>query len=318
MTDDDPIESLLRASGKRPDVGAPRAQRVRAAAHAAWRHEVARRTRRRRLIGATALAATILLAAALALTRRTPAPSAAGVLTVERIESAAWAETGELRPGSTVSRGSRVTTGDDARVALSAPSGHSLRLDRRTVLRVVGDRAFALERGAVYVDSGGTDRPASRPIRIETPLGVIDEVGTQFEARLDGSVLRVLVREGEVAVVAHAGRGTARAGQALTVDASGRIEQREDPGTPDDWSWTESVAPAFEIDGRSLAAFLSWVSRERGVRVRYQDPALARRAQSIVLSGSIAGMSMDQATASVLASSGLTGRWEPGGLVVGE
>jgi len=313
MTDDDPIESLLRATGKRPDVAAPRAERVRAAAHAAWRQEVGRRTRRRRLIGATALAATILLAAALALTRRAPAPSPAGVLTVERIEGASY-----LRPGSTVSRGSTVSTGDDDRVALSAPSGHSLRLDRRTALRVVGDRAFALELGAVYVDSGGTDRPASRAIRIETPLGIIDEVGTQFEARLDGSVLRVLVREGEVAVVARAGRGTARAGQALTVDASGRIEQREDPGTREDWSWTETVVPAFEIDGRSLAAFLTWVARERGVRVRYENPALARRAQSIVLSGSVAGMSLDQATASVLASSGLTGRWEPGGLVVGE
>jgi len=300
---------------------------VRAAAHDVWRAEVARRTRRRRVIGGASLAAALLLAAALVQTLRAPGPSGPGVLGVERIENAAWGETAsipffrsrvDLRPGSTVPRGSRVTTGEGARVALRAPSGHSLRLDRNSALRVVGDRAFALERGAVYVDSGGADGAAPRPIRIETPLGVIDEVGTQFEARLDGSVLRVRVREGEVTVVARAAPRTARAGQAVTVDSSGRIEQNEDPGAPDDWGWTETVAPAFEIDGRSLASFLNWATRERGVRVRFASPALAQRAQTIVLRGSVTGMSLEQATASVLVSSGLTGRWEPGALVVGE
>ena len=73
----------------------------------------------------------------------------------------------------------------------------------------------------------------------------------------------------------------------------------------------------MEIEGRFLLDFLQWDARERGVRLVFTDEKLAARARTIVLSGSIAGMTLDEATTSVLTTCGLIHRWEGESLVVG-
>jgi len=216
-----------------------------------------------------------------------------------------------------VAWGDAIITGADARVALRAPSGHSLRLDSGTTLRVLSDRVFALERGAVYVDLRSDRARPETPLRIDTPVGTIEEQGTQFAVRFDGGALSLRVREGAVTLSAAAARSVTRAGQALTLDASGRITTTDDAGTGAGWAWVESIAPMMEIEGRSLLEFLDWVVRERGVRLRFADSGLEGRAPSIVLKGSIAGMTLEQATTSVLATCGATHRWDEGALVIG-
>jgi hypothetical protein len=103
----------------------------------------------------------------------------------------------------------------------------------------------------------------------------------------------------------------------LTLDASGRIVRTEEEGTGGGWTWAEAIAPMMEIEGRSLLEFLEWVVRERGVRLRFADADVTGRAPTIVLRGSIAGMTLQQATASVLATCGMIHRWDDGALVVG-
>jgi ferric-dicitrate binding protein FerR (iron transport regulator) len=239
---------------------------------------------------------------------------------VERVVHAAWAEHGSpvvLHAGREVGAGSTVRTSADGRAALRAPTGHGLRLDHDTSLRVLSDRGFLLERGAVYVDSGPPRVPAPPPIRIATARAAIDEVGTQFEARLAEGALTVRVREGQVQVGAGSASLRAFAGQSVTVDRSGRLTRAG--ALPDGgWEWTEHVAPPFPIEGRSLADFLTWAARERGARVRYLDRSLAERAPGIVLHGSVEGMTLDQAVASVTTTSGLVHRWEGKELVVRE
>jgi hypothetical protein len=73
----------------------------------------------------------------------------------------------------------------------------------------------------------------------------------------------------------------------------------------------------MEIQGRSLQEFLDWIVRERGVRLQFTDTRVAGKAPAILLRGSIAGMTLEEATASVLATCGLTHRWERGTLFVG-
>ncbi|HET9299567.1 MAG TPA: hypothetical protein VFO11_06450, partial [Candidatus Polarisedimenticolaceae bacterium] len=60
MTDQDPIASLLRATGKRPAVSAERSARVREVVRTAWQGEVVRRRRRRWVAAGLAAVATIL------------------------------------------------------------------------------------------------------------------------------------------------------------------------------------------------------------------------------------------------------------------
>jgi FecR-like protein len=329
MNDHDSIEALLRATGRRPAVPADRMDRVRAAAHETWRRQVARGVMHRRIGWGVSLAAAAVVVLAVGLGIRALQPSIAPDLSgvrVERVANAAWTRArsfplfrseAPLHAGSIVSWGDAVTTGTDARVALRTPSGHSLRLDTGTTLRVLSDRVFALERGAVYVDLRGDRAHPETSLRIDTAVGTIEDHGTQFAVRFDGGSLSLQVREGEVTLSAPAERSVARAGQALTLDASGRITTTDDAGTGAGWTWVESIAPMMEIEGRSLLEFLDWVVRERGVRLRFADSGFEGRAPSIVLKGSIAGMTLEEATTSVLATCGATHQWDEGALVVG-
>ena len=329
MNDHDSIEELLKATGRRPAVPADRTARVRDAVHTGWRREVARRARQRLIAWGVSLAAAAVVVVAVGLGIRALRPPITPELSgirVERVANAAWARQpsfwlfrskAPLHAGSIVSRGDEVTTGDDSRVALRAPSGHSVRLDTGTTLRVLSDREFTLERGAVYVDLQRGGGRAETSLRIETAVGAIEDQGTQFAVRFDGRSLALRVREGAVRLSAPAEWSVAHAGQILTLTASGRIVRTEDAGTGDGWTWAESIAPTMEIEGRSLLDFLGWVVRERGVRLRFADTGLAGRASAIMLRGSIAGMTLEQAMASVLATCGATHRWDDGTLVIG-
>jgi hypothetical protein len=315
MTQKDPIEALLKSTGRRPPVDADRTGRVRDAVRATWTLEVEAGARRRRVGWIVSLASAAAAVAAIGLGARffgpTLAPEPSGVR-VERVSNAPT-----LTVGLIVSRGATVTTGADARVALRAATGHSVRIDENTSLRVVSGAEFALLRGAVYVDSNSGNAGATESIRIETPVGTVLDLGTQFEARLADGTLELRVREGVVSVErGAAGRHVVRAGQALSLAASGRVETVEDPESGDTWTWVESIMPMMDIEGRTLRDFLDWVVRERGARLRFPDPAVAAKAPSIVLRGSIAGMTLDQATTSVLTTCGLRHRWEAGVLVV--
>ncbi len=315
MNELDPIERLLKATGRRPAVSADRTERVRDAVSLRWQSEVARHARRRRIGWVVSLATAAVVVAAVGLgirsQRSSIMPELSGVR-VERVVNVALFPVGSIVP-----RGASVTTGPDARVALRAPTGHSLRLDTDTGLRVLSGSEFVLERGAIYVDAHRGTASSAASIRIHTPVGTIEDQGTQFAARLDGGALSLRVREGVVTVQGPAGRLVAQAGQALRLDASGRVDRAEDARTGEGWTWVEAIAPMMEIEGRSLLDFLDWIVRERGVRLQFVDTGLAGKAPAIVLSGSIAGMTLEQATTSVLATCGLSHRWENGALLVG-
>ena len=325
-TGDDPIEALLRATGRRPAVSADRSRRVHDAARAAWHEEVRRRRVRRRLVRALALTAALALVVLVIRSWRSATAAPAGErVGVERVVNTAWLEQGRipflrarsaLAEGAGLRRGDAVTTGDDARVALRAATGARLRLDRFTSLRILSARSFFLERGAIYVSSEAGGATGAPSIRVETALGMIEDIGTQFEARLTAGTLSVRVREGTVRVRAGARTESALAGQRISVDRSGRVERDDDPGADAGWAWVELALQMIDIDGRSLAEFLDWAARERGARVRYDEPDLAERAPSIVLRGSVAGMTLDQAVDSVTRASGLVHRWEGRELVV--
>lgn len=315
MNEPDPIETLLRVTGRRPAVSADRTGRVRDAARARWMSEVAGRARRRRVrwVVSMASAAVAIVAVGLGFRMlRPPIPAEPSGVRVERVWNVA-----QLPVGSIVPRGYVVTTGLDARVALRAATGHSVRLDIDTTLRVISGSEFALERGAVYVDAHRGSAPSGTSIRINTPVGTVEDRGTQFEARLEGSALALRVREGVVTVQRRDERFEAREGQTLRLGASGPVDRTEDAATGAAWSWVEAIAPAMEIDGKSLLDFLHWIARERGVRLEFDDPGLAEKAPKTVLRGSIAGMTPEQAVTSVLATCGLRHRWEDGALVVG-
>jgi ferric-dicitrate binding protein FerR (iron transport regulator) len=297
----DGIERLLRATGRRPAPPAERATRVREAVWVHWRTERRRRLRRRVLwIGVAAAAASVLVAVLL-LWR--PQATIAG--RIERAEPPV-----ALASGDAVETGSTLSTEDGGRIACRLGSGHAIRLDRATRVRIRSDRRVVLDAGALYVDSAG----AEGRLEIETPFGSLQDLGTQFLVRLSAGVMEVRVREGVVVLTAGGDRVQVHAGQVLEAGKTGPVLRPD--GEAGAWTWIGEVAPTPAIAGRSAREFLDWAAREKGLPLRFEDAGLEEVASKTILQGSIEGMTVDQALDSVLPTCGMQHRIERNALQI--
>jgi ferric-dicitrate binding protein FerR (iron transport regulator) len=308
MDTNDAIADLLRLTGPRPAVPAERAARVKEAVRAEWRAATAADAAPRRAFPRrfAALAAVLLAAVAIALLRGwRPFPEPAATLARVEIGSPA------LPAGTMLSSGALLETREGDRLALRLASGHSVRLDACSRARLVSAGILELLGGAIYVEGAPPSAGAAgRAVDIRTPAGTVQEIGTQFEVRLIDAAVRVRVREGMVRLRRTAGPVEVKAGRELLIGPDGRANEApiEDPVAA--WKWTGEVAPMMAIDGRTLGEFLDWFGRERGLTIRYADADLAASAPGIRLSGSIEGMTLDEALAAVLSISGLSHRLE--------
>ena len=160
--------------------------------------------------------------------------------------------------GLRLQTGDRVTS-QDSRAALMFADGVAVRLDRETAVTLESGRVTLL-RGAAYVDAGR--EPRGSGLAVETPLGVVRHVGTQFEVRLLGDTVRVRVREGAVVVERESGRWTSRAGEALLIAPNKSAEQQTTTTSGPDWNWVSELAEPFQLEG-SDARVVSRVDRPR-------------------------------------------------------
>ena len=302
----DRIEALLRSTGRRPSVPDDRARRVSAHVRAQWIADLRRQARRRWTLTAAAASLAAAVGIPYVVPRSTPDTVRRSGGRVELVADAAWFGTADgtrptpVRSGDALWVGSDVIT-DGGRVALVTNSGHSVRLDTGTRIKILGDGAIAFDRGAIYIDSrDGGNAPASR-LRIQTPFGTISDLGTQFEVRWISTSLRVQVREGKVVADLHGQTIEAEAGSQIQIGPDGRIDRRATTGrgTPD---WIRAITPMPDIDGRRLDEVLAGMARDRGLQLAFDSGETAAAARTIRLSGSVQGMTPDQALESVLAT----------------
>lgn len=300
MTDRrDAIERLLELAGPRQAPAGTHADRARHVARAAWLDEVrrARRIRAARLAAVSLAAAAMLAITVLPWRRDTATPTSTFTDVIIATHN-----------GTPLRVGSALQTDSTTRTALRLASGIEVRLDTNSEIAFAGPSTVFLTRGAVFVDTGSATGP-NRSIDIRTPLGTARDIGTRFEVRLiEGSLMRVRVRDGIVRVTTTRGADNAERGIELVASDNGGITRAKAPVTGDEWDWITLAAAPFDLDGRTLADFLAWVTREGGWEIRFQTDALARSASTIVISGSVDGLTPEQALRSVLATCGLTHR----------
>ncbi|HEX4953582.1 MAG TPA: FecR domain-containing protein [Thermoanaerobaculia bacterium] len=333
------VSRLLVAAGPRDEVPAEDLAQIKAAFRAAWQLQVGERTRppaparRARLPRSLlALAATLalVLGAAWWLSRGPVVPAPSVVARVESLRgglaTSAARGASHFGVGSEIPAGAWLETSVDGAegpgvAALRLSSGTSLRLDGATRVCLETANRVRLERGAVYLDSGGLDHRAG--VVVVTPLGEVREVGTQFEVRLlagEGgtgeSEMRVRVREGEVRLEAGGGSRSATAGQELTLRSDGSVARGSVIGHGTPWDWVLAAAPPLASEGRTLGQLLEAVARETGWRIDFADEGLAASARSIVVHGDLGPLRPDQVPDVVLAGAGLRGEVVDGALVI--
>lgn len=323
MNEESDIERVLRVAGRREPVPAAIENAAREHLRREWRAIVAERQGARRRNIALAMAASV--AAAVVGLWLVASQNGAGARPVGTMVVAL----GEVRvrdnwvkgwqPGSaglTLNAGHLLQTGANGRAGLSMPGMASLRLDHDTRLRVATADRLVIERGTIYVDAGPGNRDESR-LLVETPAGVVRHVGTQYEIRIDGPAVRLRVREGRVVWRSHSGAVEhGRAGEQITIAANGDVTRQPSPSFGETWEWIGTTTPAIDIEGRPLAQFLVWAGRELGREVVFATPDAQREAASIVVHGSIEGLTPREALDAVLATTSVRGKLDEGQIVV--
>lgn len=310
--DDSDIQRVLKAAGKRDDPPDDLARYVRAAVQAEWSAVVAeRRKHYRRWISMAAAAGIAVAAIGVWLARSSVDARPVTVASVARISgdvkvvAGFWNRAQPVSTAQALQAGESLVTGKDGRAALALGQGVSVRLDYDTKLAFNDAHVFEVTQGTVYVDSQ-TKGQTEFPLQIDTPAGSVKHLGTQYEVKINGSNVRIRIREGTVMIMPRQG-GSQRgeAGEQLLVAADGHVDRTAIGVGDAQWAWVAETAPPFEIDGRRLPEFLAWASRELGKRIVFATPDTELAAQRVVLSGSVSDLAPREAISAVLSTTSL-------------
>ena len=308
--DDPTVERLLRLAGPRDVPGDLRRQRVRVAVRAAWQETVRERTRRTWFVsGVAGLAAAAALVLAAVLRSPTSPPAdpaivARVIASTSPVRISAGGMTTTIAAGATVAAGATLETAPDVVATLTFEAGGEVRFNGGTQVRLLGPGRVALDRGHIYLDSGGSTGAA---FVVETFAGSVRDVGTRFDVRVRARDLRVRVREGAVRLEAGGARFDAGAGRELIADASGTVDVQPAETYGGEWDWILR-GTSFTLEGATLGGFLDWIEIEGGRSVEFVDPAAEAAVAGTVLHGSISGLTTDQALDAILPTCGLTYR----------
>ncbi len=296
MSEHDALDDILRHAQPRPVPAPEGLAAAKAAVRQDWLDATQQRSARRRMLG-LALAATVVLAAFIAVNLVTkPVVPPVHVATIEKSfgpvyllgEQAELSPTGDL--GGIVS-GQTIVTGSAAGLALAWGNGGSVRIDQGTRIRFEDTQSVTLEEGRVYFDSrrtlvAGIDAGDVPAFVVHTAHGTLQHLGTQYMAKVEPATLVVSVREGSVIIDGRFFEQTVAAGQQATVSGPQRPAVLSISRSGPAWDWVSRTAPPADVDGRTLYEFLTWVSREMGLELKFegQSETVAREA---VLRGTV-------------------------------
>lgn len=303
----DAVERLIQLSGepmKMPDAVCQRIERVARPTWIAVVKQNSRKTRLRRFFRPVlAFSVAVLVAAfwlfqSLGIENELIASINSTVGVVETRSS-----NGEIRTAD------RLATGPDSYAIVEYTQGRLVRMDADTTITFVSNSTIQLDDGAVYVDSGADNRAAEyKGLTIQTAYGTASDIGTQFETRIQDDSLRVRVREGRVEIGSNMSDRSPyelEAGEELKIEGGGHVRRQPIPTYGPDWQWLNALPLEIEIEDRTLHAFLTWISREQGWTLAYQNPKLEAESRGVTLHGSVAGLTPSDALNVVAATSSI-------------
>ena len=296
MSEHDALDDLLRHAEPRPVPAPDGLAAAKAAVREDWLDATQRRSFRRRALG-FAIAATVVLAAFVAVNVvQNPVAPPMRVATIEKSFGSVYllGEQAELSPTGDLSRivsGQTIVTGNEAGLALAWANGGSVRIDQGTRVRFENDRSVYIEEGRVYFDSqrslvAGIDGGDVPVFAMHTEHGTVQHDGTQYMAQVKPASLVVSVREGSVTIDGRFYEQALEAGQQATVSGPQRPAVLSIRRSGPAWDWVSRTTPPANIDGRTLHEFLTWVSREMGLELRFVGRAEAV-AHDAVLKGTV-------------------------------
>jgi ferric-dicitrate binding protein FerR (iron transport regulator) len=301
------IAALLQKIGPRPQPGADVTASIQANVKAVWREEVAlqqaQRQNRRKTVG-FALAASVLLSFGASWLLSTPAQTSAfGVVAqvINRVEyvdgDGEWRSLGEQALRQSI----EVRTGSAGSLRLRLNDGMDIRVGANSRLAMLAGGALTLHTGVIYVDSND-QLDVGNSLRVTTPFGEAEDIGTQFAVRVAPDGWQVQVRDGLVKMSDDGLQRQVNAGDRVVIDQRNDVTVSQVASDDTSWAWIAAVSPEFLIEGASLQAYVGWLSRETGKTVVFSSAQVSESARGTILHGSIDGLLPMESLSVVLAA----------------
>ncbi len=330
--DEQSLGNLLRLAGERPEIPLsiesrvyhrvqrewqvstkePNGESVYAEVHKSWKRGTGRGRFLRWLAPIGVAASAILALVLLSQPEQALAPSV--VATVASIVAPTPTTVG-FEEGAPVYSGDVIETGPGGGLSLLLARNATLRIDENTRVRIDESDRIALLSGQIYADTGEYIYRDDGLV-IDTPLGVVRDIGTQFAILANPGSLDVSVREGRVEVDHESVAHTARMGERLTL-GTGRSASVSELDTHDEyWGWIVDLTPAYDTTNKSLLDFLKWASRETGRELRFESDESRMLAMRTDVHGSVTGLTPDEALEAILSTTLLEYRIELDKVVV--
>jgi len=285
---------LLGRAGRRPEPPADVRARVLAAAEAEW--NARKRRRRWPLLAVAAGVAAMVVAGMLVRIGATTFDvrlAETDALLVDARHYEQGGATLELAPGTAMSAGSAAR--------LVSAAGADVRLRAGTELTWEAADRIALTDGAVYVDTHGRSG-----FRVETPAGVVEDVGTRFMVTVADDTVEVAMRQGLTRIDTPHGRFTAGVddggGDVLRIDPQGAVA-REEPLSGARWEWIHEVHPGYRET--AVPRLLEEIARDLGMPLEYANADVQAAIANARISGDLGDLGPRDALRVVLAADGL-------------
>jgi hypothetical protein len=327
VASDDALEKLLKHASPRPTPSRSDEAEVRQAVRAEWQN-VSSRYRSRRRVASFAIAASVLIGMfAVFNLFRVPIVEVIEVASIEKSFGSVYllGESSELRETqdlASVLSGQTIVTGSQAGIGLAWGNGGSMRMDEKTRVEFVNEETVYLKSGRIYFDSSpspliaGIDGGDTAQFVIQTDIGDVTHVGTQFMTGVDAGTLTVSVREGRVAVDGEYHSHVASSGEQLTLSGRQRPTVLSIGRHGDSWEWVSRTSPPADVDGKTLHEFLLWACRELGLEIQWEGAA-EQVARDAILRGRI-DTAPAEALRQRLATAALEWHIEEGVIYVGQ
>jgi hypothetical protein len=330
---EDAVATIIRLAGRRPVASDAARARVYAAVHATWQRSRPAQPRSRsalfrstqpslRWLAAAASVAAIAVSVAILRSPESEAgpvvatlQSVRGESSIERAGEHGWQPAALGVPAESELRaGDALRTAAGGRAVLVLAQNVSLRVHADTQLVFRSHDRIDLERGTVYLDSGGRQH-AGVAVHLRTPLGEVWDTGTQFELHAGDSSLRIRVREGAVRFEDNDRSLDSGAGDELLIPAQGEAVRAHISTYDDAWGWVAELASFRPQGDYSAATLLQWISRETGRALQYDSAATRVHAEALRLHGA-EGLSPVETLDVVAATTDLQYEIDPTAIIV--
>jgi len=192
---------------------------------------------------------------------------------------------------TTLKSGDYLKTQSNNRLLVKLTNNNVFRLDENTSVHIVDLETLELNYGQIYIESSESSN--FNPLLIKTNFASINHIGTQYSIQVTDDSVNVRVRDGKVVINDIQNSDNQRnveRGYEVTLKQNGQYS--ENPITPFDskWQWTQNIVNPLDIQDKTVAQYLSWISAETGYPITWNSMTDKSNADKIKLSGSINGL----------------------------